>query len=188
MRVIVPYTLLNPLVEGLLKLNAKDEGYTINFIQMLDTDHYWRLLCEIWENREEVVIIEHDIIPWPGCITELTDCPFDWCSNSYRMKKGYGIHHAFGCTKLGVSLMERMPDVWSQVDDTRWNTLDAQLCELAKREGITPHPHRPPVNHLKGLYEADTVAPCQQEIWERITNIQQGNEAYLVKGASELSV
>ena len=150
MRVIVPYTLKYPIVQAFIKKECPQ----VEFIQMHQDEDYWKLMCEIWEAREDVVINEHDVLPWPTAINELASCPFDWCSYTYEMKQGYGIHHAFGCTKLGAGLMDKLPDVWTQVESVHWRNLDAQLCEIAKTLGITPHPHRPPVIHLKGLHEA----------------------------------
>ena len=147
MRVIVPYTNLRPLVKAAL------EQYNLHpqFIRLDHEDSYWHLLSDIWERNEPVVINEHDVLPWPGAIQEIQNCPAHWCSYTYRMQGGYGIHHAFGCTKLGQGLIETLPDAWVNVDSTRWSDLDAQLCIMARNAGLTPHPHRPPVIHLKEL-------------------------------------
>lgn len=147
-RVVVPYVgILHPIVKRVIEHCA----YKPEFIEMRDDDNYWRLFCELWENRRTVLIIERDILPWPGACQEIINCPYHWCSNTYKMRGGYGIHHGFGFTKFGSKFMDKYPDIWTQVETTKWNTLDAQLCELVKREGETPHPHRPSVTHLKGL-------------------------------------
>lgn len=145
MKIIVPYVEIHPLVKKWL------DQYQPYYVKMEDDNSYWRLMVDIWERGEPVTIIEHDIMPWPNAIAELESCPYPWCSNSYKMRGGYGIHHAFGCTKFTTDFMRSLPNIWSAVDTTMWNTLDAQLCEIAKTQGITPHPHRPPVIHLKGL-------------------------------------
>ncbi len=147
MKLIVPYTNLRPLVRATL------EQYNLHpkFVKLSGEDDYWNLLSQLWEEKESFVLNEHDVLPWPGAIQEIADCPADWCSYTYRMKKGYGIHHAFGCTKIGQGLIEAIPDAWINVDSTHWHDLDGQLCIMARNSGITPHPHRPPVIHLKEL-------------------------------------
>jgi hypothetical protein len=148
MNIYVPYTHRNRLQEKVLK---ESYGLSPCYVEMQRPEDYWTLMYDLWENRQDAVIVEHDILPWPGAIEELFACPCNWCSFTYKMKGGYGIHHAFGCTKFGGEFMNQLPDIWTKLDQTNWNTLDAQLCELAKLEGLTPHPHRPPVIHLKGL-------------------------------------
>lgn len=161
MKVVVPYTYVDSMVHALILEQAPEA----EFVPMTNDNSYWELLCHLWEKREDVIIVEHDIIPWPDCLMELDRCPFLWCSNSYQMRGGYGIHHAFGCTKFCKELMNMLPDVWTQVDSTKWNTLDAQLCEFAKVNGpVTPHPHRPPVTHLKKYYETHATEESQQAL------------------------
>jgi hypothetical protein len=144
-RVVVPYTEIHPLVKKVLDKEKPE------YIAMTDVESYWRLLCDIWAGQDDVVMIEHDIIPWPGAIDELWRCPSAWCTYTYEMREGFGIHHAFGCVKLGTKLFEELPDVWKNVATTSWRHLDAQLCDYAQRHAIIPHPHRPPVIHLHGM-------------------------------------
>jgi hypothetical protein len=147
MKVICPYTWHEPLIRKILR----QERPEIEFIEMRGDDDYWKLLCELWERRETVVIVEHDIIPWPGAIQALLDCPYHWCSYTYSMKGGYGIHHGLGCTKLDTQFMDKFPDVWVNIDSTNWKHLDAQLSQMARFNDFYPHPHNPPVTHVKDL-------------------------------------
>lgn len=145
--IIVPFApgKLRPLTEAALtRLGAR-------FVQLDYEGSYWRLLCELWEARETVVIVEHDILPWHGALDELAACPGQWCSFTYQINGGVGIHHAFGCTKITAALMEAVPHVWRDTADRRWHTLDAQLCHAALMAGQVPHPHRPAVIHLRDL-------------------------------------
>ena len=144
-KIVVPYTHVHPLVERKLY----DYGFDPEFVPMIDEFSYWRLLRQIWREREPVVIVEHDVLPWPGAIEEMCACPAHWCSFTYEINGGYGIHHAFGCTKITAALMEATPKVWDEVADREWHALDAQLCYAALKAGQIPHPHRPAVIHLK---------------------------------------
>jgi hypothetical protein len=186
-KVIVPYTEIHPLVKEVLD----KEG--VEYVRMIDKESYWRLLCDLWALGEDVVIVEHDIIPWPGAIDELLKCPAGWCTYTYEMKEGFGVHHAFGCAKLGATLMSELPDVWKNVGTTYWRTLDSQLCDYAQRHAIIPHPHRPPVTHLrgmniyKGLYEENEVKDGEQRS-QAIEDALRERKNNMVKRAPGVSI
>ena len=144
-RVIVPHTRLHPTVQQVL--GKRDD---VVFISLGTDEAYWHLLSRLWRERQTVVIVEHDVLPWPGAIEELIACPGLWCSCSYHINGGIGIHHAFGCTKISAEFMSLLPDVWQQVASRHWSRLDEQLCTAALfHAGQVPHPHRPACNHLK---------------------------------------
>ena len=142
MQVIVPYSecrrdTVNNLIAPLIKREHND----VEFIKLAsEDDAYWKLMCEIWERRELVVINEHDILPYPTAIQALLDCPYHWCSYTYEMKGGYGIHHGLGCTKLDSQFMDKFPDAWVNMDSTHWQHLDAQLAQMARAEQVYPAP------------------------------------------------
>lgn len=186
-RVIVPYIEIHPLV----KLVLDKEG--AEYIKMQDKESYWKLLCDIWARGEDVVIVEHDIIPWPGAIDELLGCPAEWCTFTYEMKQGFGVHHAFGCAKLGSGLMSELPSVWQDVHTTYWRTLDSQLCEYAQRNRIIPHPHRPAVTHLHGmdLYEElyeENMPTAREQRSQKIEDAIRERKNKVAKRASRVSV
>jgi hypothetical protein len=124
-------------------------GLSPRFAPVSHDHDYWKLFCELWREGKTVVLIEHDVLPWPGAIEELLACPALWCSCSYRINGGYGIHHAFGCTKISADFMQLLPDVWQRIINREWHALDSQLCHAALQAGQVPHPHRPPAIHLK---------------------------------------
>lgn len=149
MNVVVPYTNLPPLLPWLLQ----SYGIEPRLVDLRGGDHtYWSLLRSLWEARETVVVVEHDILPWPGAIEELSTCPGIWCANSYD-QRGIGIFHSFGCVKFSKALMEQTPTIWDEIQDRYWSKLDAQFEFLTYQQGIRPHHHRPPVIHLHN-YEA----------------------------------
>lgn len=142
MRVVVPYTRLHPVTKAVLN----SYGLPVEYMPLPEPDSYRQLLADLWRRREPVVIVEHDVVPWPGAIEELAACPCAWGSNTYLLHGGYGVHHGFGCTKLTPALMEATPYVWDT--STPWHDLDAHLLFAARDVGFDPHPHRPPVVHL----------------------------------------
>ena len=140
MKVVVPYTNLHPVTKMVT------EWYKPEYVHLEDDDAYRRLLKQLWEERESVVIVEHDVVPWPYAIEELFRCSCWWGAYSYQLHGGVGIHHGFGCTKFGLKLMEAVPFIWDEPG--HWNSLDQRLYFCARKLGIEPHPHRPPVIHL----------------------------------------
>ena|SRR5215207_6192247 len=140
MRVIVPFTKLEPATELVLR------PYIPEYVDVSTLDSYRLLLKRIWETGKTVIIVEHDIVPWPGALDELWYCPCAWGSYSYHLHGGIGIHHGFGCTKLSSRLMAETQGVWD--DGISWNMLDQVLLFKARAYGFEPHHHRPAVVHL----------------------------------------
>jgi hypothetical protein len=144
MKVIVPYApgRLHSVTRRVI------ESYELptEFIRLDFDDSYRLLLKDLWVDGETVVIIEQDVVPWPGAIEELHHCMGEWCSCAYRLFGGYGVYHHLGCTKLSSELMRKLPHLWDI--PRHWNSLDTHLRWEADQVGIHPHPHRPPVIHL----------------------------------------
>src|SRR5688572_21038894 len=113
MNVVVPYRNLHPVTRDVL------ESYQlpVRYVELNDDDGYRQLLKRIWQEGETVVLVEHDVVPWPGAIEELFACPCLWGSYSYRINGGIGIHHGLGCTKISGALMRMLPGLWDQ----RWH-------------------------------------------------------------------
>lgn len=143
-KVFVPYTELNPWTKAvldsydlrLLYVRVRSMGYT-----------YRSLLEQLWKESEEpFIIIEQDILPWPGAIEELWQCPCQWGTYSYKYQGGIGIAHMLGIAKITPELIKQTPGIWD--DETPWHELDKKLAFAARAKGIEPHLHRPPVIHL----------------------------------------
>lgn len=142
MKVVVPHTNLHPVTKQVL------ESYRlpVRFVEIKDDDAYRRLLRDLWDEDETVVLVEHDVAPWPGAIEELLACPCLWGSNSYIINGGVGIYHGLGCTKISTGLMRMLPGLWNEAK--HWSQLDRHLWFAARAIAQEPHPHRPPVIHL----------------------------------------
>lgn len=144
MKVIVPYTTLHPTTRQVLDSYNLD----VDYVPMLGDSGYRALLANLWAALEPVIIVEQDILPWPGAIEELCACPCQWGTYSYPYQGGIGIAHMLGCAKLTTGLMAALPNVWD--NPAPWYDLDRILFFAARDIGIEPHLHRPPVIHLKG--------------------------------------
>jgi hypothetical protein len=144
MRVVVPYA--PGRLHSVTRRVIESYELSTEWVELRDYDDYRKLLRRIWDDGRTVVLIEQDVVPWPGAIEELYHCMGEWCSCAYRLFGGYGVYHHLGCTKLSSELMKKLPDVWNE--PRPWNVLDAHLRWEANRIGVHPHPHRPPVIHL----------------------------------------
>lgn len=147
MRVVVPFARLHVTEQVLRSYRVP-----VEFVRLDDDDAYRRLLHELWAARETVVIVEQDIVPWPGALEELYGCMGLWCACAHPLFGGLGIYHGLGCTKISGQLMARLPDLWDL--SGHWSTLDQRLYFAARDIGEEPHPHRPPVIHLGAHAEA----------------------------------
>lgn len=123
-------------------------------VEMTNETAYPDWLAERWLLGVGFVVVEHDVVPWPGAINDLLLCERPWCGFSYET----GVHHrvpTFGCVKLGAELIAATPDAFSMA---RWHTerfprdwryCDQQLALVA--EGFEWHQHFPAVVHVRGL-------------------------------------
>jgi hypothetical protein len=141
-KVVLPYVGKGPHPVTLLVLS----GYRPELVDVSADDGYLNLMRRLWKERKPVIIVEHDIVPWPGALEELWHCPCVWGAFSYHLHGGIGVFHGFGCTKITPELMNAVPTVWDA--PTPWNMLDQVLALAALNEEYIPHPHRPPVTHL----------------------------------------
>ena len=110
-------------------------------------ESYWYLLAELWEARETVILVEHDVVPAAGTLDAMAACPHDWCACEYRCGDLYMT--ALGCTKFSGDLMERNPDVVNRILSRAWNGLDGQIVATLHMHGETEHVHGPAAWHLK---------------------------------------
>lgn len=146
MKVIVPHApdKLHETTEQVLE--SFQFWRRVRYVELTHDDAYRQLLRDLWLEGESFIIVEQDIVPWPGALEELWRCPCYWGSNTYKLHGGEGIHHGFGCTKITTALMARLPKVWDEPG--HWSELDQRLWFAAREIGQEPHPHRPPVIHL----------------------------------------
>ena len=125
---------------------------------------YPEAVRERWNAEEPLVIVEHDILPWPGAIDEILACPFSFCGLAY-------IEHsvlaaALGCTKIGADVMAAvtLPEMTSiqgppYERPVAWDTLDWDLFRTVEGAGFRLDVHDPPVVHLHEGFSWDRSAP-----------------------------
>lgn len=161
MNVVVPYAEGAPFLDA-VRLSLHAQGIRARYVAMRDDLAYWRLLRSLWARRRSFLIVEHDVVPWPGALGQLWDCPRAWCAFPYRLSHDASAT-ALGCTKFGAELMRAVPDAldrlglgidFSTLEDPRhWSGLDGRLSLVfsATRGWGWPHRHEPPVTHLNPI-------------------------------------
>lgn len=143
MNIVCPYTNLQRATEFALRVEEPNTRFC--YTGAKDTDYY-DLVKELWAARATVIIVEHDIVPWPGALKEMWDCPFQFCAfqaPSGPRSKG------LGCLKYGKELMESFPDHINNIEFDRrsWRILDGGLTWNLLNHGVSPHYHSPMVGH-----------------------------------------
>lgn len=136
------------------------EGLEVTEVVMTDRHHYGRLLTEQWQTGRGFILVEHDIVPWPGALPELDGCPEEWCAFEYPNSRvitdprsGWCV--SLGCTKFSSSLVERVP-YGGEWQNRGWDELDGAVYATLQDE--TVHVHSPPVAHAKA--RALTIRGC----------------------------
>ena len=110
--------------------------------------NYARFFEWLWEGGGPYIIVEHDVVPWPGAVKQLRQCHEPWCAFAYGE---YDIAaEAFppmGCAKFdprGLDLpFEDYPD---------WSVLDREISNGLAQQGVAVHQHYPGVTHLDRPY------------------------------------
>lgn len=148
MRQEAPYVVV-PFVPRFLRNETVQAVPKARFVDVSSDHHaYWRLLCDLWDAGHAFVIVEHDIVPLPGMIQELWDCPSQWDAVPYRMDDI--VTTAFGLVAFGPSLLRGTGDLLERILDEHrvWSGLDSIVIAELHRRGYTEHVHEPEVVHL----------------------------------------
>jgi hypothetical protein len=179
MRILLPYTVLDPrvreaVVEAVSYLDiSKPRTVKIDAVDVSGPlDAYWQALAARWVPNEELVVVEHDIIPYPRFLLDFEECPEPWCAFAYDHRSGQHAP-ALGCTRFRPELIAANPGLiewigrWSDgrgapvEDHSRpriWQALDARLYRalsdqpLREANGFTGswdwHVHEGAIEHL----------------------------------------
>lgn len=85
------------------------------------------------------ILVEHDIVPWPGAIAMLILCDREYCAYPYPLGPGHDMTASLGCVKLPEWLPEIPPS-------TPWYEVDIAVTDALAP--AAPHLHSPPVGHV----------------------------------------
>lgn len=146
MRVVVPYTpgMLSAAVPYALRAHPAD---VVEWRPTEGERGYWDLMRGLWREGRSFVVVEQDVVPWPGAVEALWACPSDWCCHDYSDE---GVPSPMlGCTKIGAGLIARNPGIWDGRPRGGFSAgIDMHLWERCS-PGADPHFHHPPVTHLR---------------------------------------
>ena len=152
MKVLCCYTDIHPATKQSLEIYAPQA-------ELVDVTNdrfaYWRSIAQRWQDG--LITIEQDIEISPGTISELENCPEDWCTFRYRIFTLL-LNAGLGCTKFSANMQEKVS--WQDIaaefldcywcDDNAhgcWHLLDLSIKAALRHKGFTPHLHDEIVHH-----------------------------------------
>jgi hypothetical protein len=152
--IIVPFAneLNDSVVHSAMRLNLEMQGLSPRYERLEGTFSYDALIRQLWAEGKPFILVEHDVLPWPGAVQQLWTCPRPWCTFEYFMLGEMRV--ALGCTKfdpsqLGPCPLPAEPQDWHQMD---WHV----IAELAARYHVA-HLHEPAVSHLNWSHQRMTA-------------------------------
>jgi hypothetical protein len=148
MKVVLCYTHL----EAAARLALLSDGIEPVMLETLGQHGYWTALAGLWEQREGFILIEGDIVVWPGAVQSMIDHPADWVARPYWINGE--LIPAFGCVKFSTQLIERHPMLMLDLPEEHrnWMGLDMRTYEALEAGGEKLEVLWPAVAHLKMLH------------------------------------
>jgi hypothetical protein len=153
MRIIVPSRWTSaPATRALVM-----EGHEVIEV-VLDDLHlgYSRLVRDEWNaGLGGFIVVEDDVVPWPGALREFEQCEHDWCAFevprgvvSYEPRSGFAI--GLACMRFSDALVGRHHADWL---DVRSDEVEFQVRLMLEAEEEL-HLHYPACAHLKPMMTA----------------------------------
>jgi hypothetical protein len=119
------------------------EGLEILELMMLRENDYGYRFSEAWDLGSPFVVVEWDIIPWPGAVMALIECDEPYCTHRYPLHRG----NVTRGTGIGKYVPQgEAPEIWAQ---TPWHQLDGEIVPFMNEHYGPPHVHEPPVAHAR---------------------------------------
>jgi len=156
MRVVVPFGTKAPMLRA-VQIALEQDGVEAQYEHMARPDSYFELMKRLWAARETVVIVEHDVVVWPGGVDQLAQCSEPWCTLPYYCSVGW-IIDGLGCTKFADELMTEVPEMFEEPFPSccshhrDYCGLDRLIAHRLQQLGRAPHVHSPGVSNLNGKW------------------------------------
>jgi hypothetical protein len=152
--IIMPYanSKTNPAIWAATKLNIETQGFYPRYEDVSSTPFSYHLLInELWNEGEKFILVEHDVLPWPGALTQLWECDCAWGAFQYLI---FGNMRAYlGCVKFDPS---KIIDCPTPQELCEWQRLDQIMIKELMTRGERVHVHDPPVSHLNFSHQRMT--------------------------------
>lgn len=142
MRVFVPHTRLQVATRVALR---RVEHEPVELTAGYTYPDYWR---DRWHAGEGFVNVEHDVVPWPGAVESLIECPAPWCAFGYHTNDVFADRERssypyVGCVKFSARAIELTRGACDGLTD--WLMVDHALALALRAAGLDVHQHFPSV-------------------------------------------
>jgi len=151
--VVVPFANdeSDPAALAAVRLNLLMQGLEPRYVRLDGEFAYDALIRRLWDAGEPFILVEHDVVPWPGAVQQLWTCDRPWCAFEYFMLGELRV--ALGCTKfdptrLGPCPLPPTPQDWHRMD---WHVIDTLTTRYE-----CAHLHEPAVSHLNWVHQRVT--------------------------------
>jgi|SRR5215831_7556408 len=158
MKVVVPFAVSDSTwTLAAVRMALRQDGIEAQYVQMRENQDYHKLLRALWGEKETFVVVEHDVVCWPGAIQRLVNCRESWCTLPYYCSVGW-ITDGLGCTKFSGSLQRKYPEFLSApypsccAHSVAYCGLDRTIAHRFEQLGIEPHVHSPGVVNLNSRW------------------------------------
>lgn len=142
-------------------LALRAEGLNPEVVIMGGDLSYGRLVERLWRSGEGFVLVEHDVVPWPGAMSALSSCPELYCGHRYLIAAQLG--GTIGCVRFSAALTAAHPDLPARWAGSHWSNLDIKLTNGLWDVGVRGfHVHEPPVAHLH-VYPDELIRAAGRE-------------------------
>lgn len=157
MKIFIPTTGIRQATEIYTRDKVAEPGAVYETVDV-SSDHwaYTRYLEQRWQEGETFVNMEHDIVPFPGAITQIWNCPYNWCFYGYvpdvdLVENGCA---PFGLVKFSKDFINSTQGLWRMMREYYdenyeyvWQCHDVFMFhKLVKERGQwKPHQHFPAV-------------------------------------------
>lgn len=139
-KIFIPYTKIQPAT--LISLI----GYKYTPVKVEGDFGYSNYFKDRWNEGETFINLEHDIVPYPGAISAIWDCPLEWCVYDYHLPNHWNRNLEdevngipLGCMKISAEMIKKTARMWDK--PIIWNKCDQHLT----RCGLQVHQHYPSV-------------------------------------------
>lgn len=136
------------MLEEATRAWAEQYGARIAYLDA-DSESYYRMLSEEWQQPGDLLLVEHDIVPAGAVTADMAACLRPWCTSPYRIAHTW-LNEGLGCIKLAARLKQRHPDLMYRLGEITgdglpakdWHRLDVRLARLLREHEYAPHTHR----------------------------------------------
>jgi hypothetical protein len=136
MHVAVPATNLHPSVIPAILAS----GYFPTVYSLKKPTDYGELMAELWEQRMDLCIVEHDVEVNPHTLLEFEECPELWCAAPYMVGEGWAT--GFGCSRFRYPRpipAIKIPMAWANVESAYMSAMKAAGYRYHVHGEVTHH-------------------------------------------------